>query len=91
MDDINRAPRNHSWGGIYWDFASPIAAGWFPTDESRDHTVKIDVSGLSSGATYYYRFNFTATRAAGQMLQLQEVRRWPQMFAARTCMVSART
>ena len=47
---------------VFWemaetdDFAAPIAAGWFPTDESRDHTVKIDVSGLLPGATYYYRF-----------------------------------
>lgn len=33
-----------------------IADGSFSTDESRDFTVKVDVTGLDAGTTYYYRF-----------------------------------
>lgn len=33
-----------------------VATGTFTTDASRDYTVKVDVTGLSSGTTYYYGF-----------------------------------
>jgi len=38
-------------------FANIIANGTFMTDESRDYTVKMDVAGLNSATTYYYRFS----------------------------------
>lgn len=47
---------------VTWQVASDdrfndlVATGTLMTDTSRDHTVKIDVTGLQSGSTYYYRF-----------------------------------
>ncbi|GAA4100462.1 alkaline phosphatase D family protein [Zhongshania borealis] len=38
-------------------FSSIVAQGVFTTDSSRDHTVKIDVTGLSPETSYYYRFS----------------------------------
>ncbi len=38
-------------------FANIIANGTFMTDESRDYTVKMDVTGLDAATTYYYRFS----------------------------------
>lgn len=35
----------------------PVASVSATTDASRDHTVKLDVAGLSPGTTYYYRFS----------------------------------
>lgn len=37
-----------------------VAEGTFDTDADRDHTVKVDVTGLSAGTTYYYRFEALA-------------------------------
>jgi len=37
-------------------FNSPVIAGEYPTDSTSDFTVKIDVTGLDPGQTYYYRF-----------------------------------
>ena len=37
-------------------FSSILQSGTVTTDSSRDHTVKIPVSGLAEGTTYYYRF-----------------------------------
>ncbi len=34
----------------------PVARGRFITTPQRDYTVKVDVSGLRPGTTYYYRF-----------------------------------
>lgn len=42
-------------------FSNPVASGSFTTDAERDYTVKIDVTGLSSYTTYYYRFNVADT------------------------------
>lgn len=39
------------------DFSSILAAGTRHTSNNCDHTVKIDVTGLQAGTTYYYRFN----------------------------------
>jgi len=47
---------------VRWEMAAdaalarPVARGVVRTDASRDHTVKVDVTGLRPGATYYYRF-----------------------------------
>lgn len=47
---------------VHWVVASepglqePIAEGVAATSADRDYTVKVDVSGLTPGATYYYRF-----------------------------------
>lgn len=38
------------------DLADPVASGTFTTDPASDHTVKIDVPGLSPGTTYHYGF-----------------------------------
>ena len=37
-------------------FVSPLRQGTFSTGPQRDHTVKVDVSGLAPARTYYYRF-----------------------------------
>ena len=38
------------------DFAAIVAMGTFTTTAARDHTVKVDATGLTAGTTYYYRF-----------------------------------
>jgi len=38
------------------DFANVIQTGTFNTGPSRDYTVKVDVSNLTPGTTYFYRF-----------------------------------
>lgn len=38
------------------DFTKRVAAGTVMTDETKDYTVKVDVTGLHAGRTYYYRF-----------------------------------
>ncbi|MEO0875860.1 MAG: alkaline phosphatase D family protein, partial [Bacteroidota bacterium] len=37
-------------------FDNIVADGEVTTDEDRDYTVKVDVSGLAAGSTYYYYF-----------------------------------
>ncbi len=37
-------------------FAALVTTGTFTTTDAQDYTVRIDVSGLSAGSTYYYRF-----------------------------------
>ncbi|MET0594869.1 MAG: alkaline phosphatase D family protein [Polyangiaceae bacterium] len=47
---------------VKWQIARDVAfadiaqRGEFTTDRDRDYTVKVDVTGLSAGTTYYYRF-----------------------------------
>ncbi len=47
---------------VRWEIATdpyssrPVARGIVRTDERRDHTVKVDVTGLRPATTYYYRF-----------------------------------
>ncbi len=47
---------------VFWEMATDpefqnrIAADWDTTDGDRDYTVKLDVTGLRDGTTYYYRF-----------------------------------
>lgn len=38
------------------DFAKPVAEGEAQASAARDHTVKVDVTGLMPGRSYYYRF-----------------------------------
>ena len=44
--------------------ARVVARGEVPTGAARDHTVKVDVSGLTPGTTYYYRFEAEGSRSA---------------------------
>ncbi|MCF8604251.1 alkaline phosphatase D family protein [Gordonia sp. HY442] len=46
-------------------FGSVVASGTTTTDASRDHTVKVDVSGLRPATVYWYRFRVTSGPAAG--------------------------
>lgn len=39
------------------DLADVVAEGSFETDADRDHTVKVDVTGLEPGTSYYYAFD----------------------------------
>lgn len=39
-------------------FAAVVASGAAATGPSRDHTVRIDATGLSAGSWYYYRFSY---------------------------------
>ncbi|MFT4264423.1 MAG: alkaline phosphatase D family protein [Nocardioides sp.] len=39
-------------------FTSMVGSGSFVTTADRDHTVKLDVTGLSAATTYFYRFVF---------------------------------
>ncbi len=47
---------------VYWEVAADeglrevVASGTVTTDPASDHTVKIDVTGLLPGLTYFYRF-----------------------------------
>ncbi|MFD7917726.1 alkaline phosphatase D family protein [Streptomyces sp. NPDC059740] len=38
-------------------FSSTVRTGTVRTDAGRDHTVRVDVSGLRPGCTYHYRFH----------------------------------
>ncbi len=38
------------------DFANIVKSGQLNTDMTKDYTAKVDVTGLASGTTYYYRF-----------------------------------
>lgn len=54
------------------DFFSLLQHGTVQTDRARDYTVKIDVDGLSSGETLYYRF-----RAGNTLSQTGRTRTLP--------------
>ncbi|MCS7086945.1 MAG: alkaline phosphatase D family protein, partial [Bacteroidia bacterium] len=43
------------------DFSPVVRSGTFVTDESRDYTVKVDVTGLAPRTYYYYRFKALGT------------------------------
>ncbi|OJF13124.1 alkaline phosphatase D family protein [Couchioplanes caeruleus] len=42
-------------------FAAVVAAGEVRTGPARDHTVKVDVSGLSPATTYWFRFGYNGS------------------------------
>ena len=56
------APGAKSPVGVRWDvatdpdFKSIVRQGHATTDAGRDHTVKVDVTGLKPGTEYHYRF-----------------------------------
>ena len=59
--------------GVRWDvatdagFKSIVRQGHATTDASRDHTVKVDVTGLKPGTEYHYRFRASrAGQAVGE-------------------------
>lgn len=49
---------------VWWEIATDteflyrVEIGTFVTDDTRDHTVKLDVESLAAGQTYYYRFMY---------------------------------
>jgi alkaline phosphatase D len=45
------------------DFATITDSGTFVTTAARDYTVKVDVTNLTAGTTFYYRFSVGATRS----------------------------
>ena len=67
------------------DFATIAKSGSFTTDESRDYTVKVDVTGLTAGTAYRYRFT-----ALGETSTVGRARTPPAgaMDAARFAVVS---
>ncbi|MDX1504331.1 MAG: alkaline phosphatase D family protein [Spongiibacter sp.] len=67
-------------------FASVVAQGVFTTDGSRDHTVKVDVAGLSPATTYYYRFHALGFRSqTGRTRTLPEGEVDHLRFAVMSC------
>jgi alkaline phosphatase D len=57
-DTLNNNPIQVTWR-VATDtrFSNVVRSGTFTTDASRDYTVKVDVTGLQAGSTYYYVFN----------------------------------
>ena len=53
--------------GVDWQiaadagFAAVVQSGTFATGPDRDHTVKVDVAGLTPATTYWYRFGVAGT------------------------------
>lgn len=55
------------------DFQDIIQSGTFITDSTRDYTVKVDVSGLSEGTSYFYRFHAMDQRSmVGKTMTIPE-------------------
>jgi alkaline phosphatase D len=56
------SPQSEAAIEVWWEiardlgFEKRVQVGTFTTDAERDFTVKLDVTGLEAGATYYYRF-----------------------------------
>ena len=44
-------------------FRKVVRRGRFSTSASRDHTVKLDVSGLAPATWYFYRFTYRGTHS----------------------------
>ncbi len=62
-EDMNNDPIEVEWKvATDTELSNVVASGTFTTDENIDYTVKIDVTGLDAGTTYYY--GFTALGAA---------------------------
>ncbi|MGO2058785.1 MAG: alkaline phosphatase D family protein [Candidatus Corynebacterium faecigallinarum] len=59
------------------DFGSAVASGTLTTDADRDHTVKVDVTGLSPATTYHYRFTVVGGPAAGASSRVGRTRTAP--------------
>ena len=63
-ETLDGAPIEVSWA-VATDPAllNTVRSGTFTTSESRDYTVKVDVTGLAAGTTYYYGFRTDAGRS----------------------------
>ncbi len=54
---------------VAWDVADDeaftriVTSGSFMTDAARDHTVKVDVTGLAPSTTFWYRFTYNGSRS----------------------------
>jgi alkaline phosphatase D len=59
------------------DLTQVAARGRFETDAERDYTVKVDITGLSPGTTYYYQF-FDPTREDDTRSVLGRTRTLPE-------------
>ena len=59
------------------DFGSLTASGEVTTDASLDHTVKVDVGGLSPATDYHYRFTVLDGPAAGSVSRTGRTRTAP--------------
>jgi len=58
-DSGNFTPKTVNWKvASDTGFTTIIKSGTYTTDSSKDYTVKIDVTGLQAGTTYYYVFGF---------------------------------
>jgi alkaline phosphatase D len=58
-DSGNFTPKTVSWKvATDTSFLNIVQSGSIVADSSKDYTVKIDVTGLQSGATYYYVFGY---------------------------------
>lgn len=44
-------------------FSNVVASGTFSTDDSRDYTVKVDVTGLQENTWYYYQFEYDGQKS----------------------------
>jgi alkaline phosphatase D len=62
-------PENHGEYAVKWVMANDeamtdvVKEGEFTTNQERDYTVKVDVTGLEAGKTYYYQFEFEGTKS----------------------------
>nr|WP_235831392.1 alkaline phosphatase D family protein [Gordonia zhaorongruii] len=71
--DATPGSRRGAGSTIIWEvaadrgFSSIAASGTTTTDASRDHTVKVDVSGLAAATDYWYRFRIVGGPAAGKV------------------------
>lgn len=68
---------------LVWEVAADngfgviVGSGTVSTDASRDHTVKVDVAGLSPRTRYWYRFRVTGGPAAGAVSPIGRTRTAP--------------
>lgn len=64
------------------DFGTVLAHGSIDTDASRDHTVKVDASGLHPATAYWYRFRVTGGPVAGAVSPVGRTRTAPAAGAS---------
>jgi alkaline phosphatase D len=56
-EEMNNEPVDVDWFvATDVEMQNIVQSGTFTTDADRDYTVKVDVTGLTSGTTYYYAF-----------------------------------
>jgi len=85
VDEGTRTPRQPR--AVHWLVATDpqlhntVAQGEYTPDASRDYTVKVDVTGLQPGTTYYYRFD--ETEIAGNHSPIGRTRTLPRADAQR--------